>query len=572
MTHVRDDAEDDFSYDAVVIEDDFHDDPNASTDAADEDENFESLLRSVQAQKDRDAPPSVRPDLTRLPEVVDDFVRNFFVKHNLLRTLEMFEIEWYERYGQNPEDEVQCVPDVYLENTQLLDRLQKLEDELAKHRAISSKATSLWEQVKKERDFHRMNHSRVIQEKTKISRDLKRLQTHSAVIEPTVTEMRHKYESVQKEKMLLRLERDKLASRIVSLEETVRELEGQTKDGGTAAAKSSSKGGPAAASAAAPPAPVVKWPEDVRPNPFLNSNLKAPSNAASWSCRTSFKAHAMAVTRCALHPKKPVVATSSDDGTWRLMSLPQGELIMSGEGHKSWVAGIAMHPKGTMVATASGDKTVKLWDFGSNSCKGTLKAHTEGAWCVDFQETGDLLASGSLDQSARIWDIETMKCKQTLRGHVDSVNAVTWQPYSNILCTGSGDKTVSLWDCRANFCVQTFYGHHNAVTSVSMYHKGDLIASCDAEGAVIVWDVRMIEQKLSYACGPHPANSVSFDKSGTLLAVASDDTTVKLINTTDDKISILRGHEDAVQCAVFDPLTNGFLVSCGSDATVRYWS
>ena len=580
MTQARDDVDDDFSYEEVAVEDEFHDDPNASG-LNDDDENFETLLRSVQAQKDRDAPPQVRPDLTRLPEVVDDFVRNFFVKHNLLRTLEMFEVEWYERYGQSPEEEVQCVPDVYLENTQLLDRLQRLEDELSKHRAISTKATILWEQVKKERDFHRMNHSRVIQEKSKISRDLKRLQTHSQVIEPTVTEMRQKYEAAQKDKMLLRLERDKMAARIASLEETVRELEGQVKDG-TAAKPSASKPGQgtansaaaaAAASGNAPvPAPAVKWPVDQRPNPFANANVKAPSNAASWSCRTSFKAHAMAVTRCALHPKKPVVATSSDDGTWRLMSLPQGELIMSGEGHKDWIAGIAMHPKGTMVATASGDKTVKLWDFGTNSCKGTLKAHTEGAWCVDFQETGDLLASGSLDQSARIWDVETMKCKQTLRGHVDSVNAVVWQPYTNILCTGSGDKTVSLWDCRANFCVQTFYGHHNAVTGVSMYHRGDLIASCDAEGAVIVWDVRMIEQKMAYACGPHPANSVAFDKSGTLLAVASDDTTVKLINLSDDKISILRGHEDAVQCAVFDPSTNGFLVSCGSDATVRYWS
>jgi sperm-associated antigen 16 protein len=225
-----------------------------------------------------------------------------------------------------------------------------------------------------------------------------------------------------------------------------------------------------------------------------------------------------------------------------------------------------------MVATASGDKTVKLWDFATNSCKSTLKAHTEGVWCVEFQETGDLLASGSMDQTARVWDVELAKCKQSLRGHVDSVNSITWQPYTNILCTGSGDKTVSLWDVRANFCVQTFYGHHSAVTSVSMYHKGDTIASCDAEGNVIVWDVRMIEQRHAFACGPHPANSVSFDKSGTLLAVASDDTTIKVISLLDEKISVLRGHEDAVQCAVFDPATNGFLVSCGSDATVRYWS
>lgn len=383
----------------------------------------------------------------------------------------------------------------------------------------------------------------------------------------------------------MRMEREKLQARINSLEERLREAEGQGKDGAAAAAPQASNKGATTRSSSQKPAshkalsgadatlgPVTRWPADERPNPNINTALRAPSNVAAWNCRSTFKAHTMTVTRAAIHPKKQVVATSSDDGTWRLMSLPQGELIMSGEGHKDWVAGIAMHPKGTMVATASGDKTVKLWDFATNQCKSTLKAHTEGVWCVEFQETGDLLASGSMDQTARIWDVELCKVKQSLRGHVDSVNSIAWRPYTNILCTGSGDKTVSLWDVRANFCVQTFYGHQSAVTSVSMYHRGDTIASCDAEGSVIVWDVRMLEQRHAFACGPHPANSVSYDKSGTLLAVASDDTTIKVISLIDEKVNTLRGHEDAVQCAVFDPATNGFLVSCGSDATVRYWS
>ncbi|CUG88447.1 WD40 repeat-containing protein, putative [Bodo saltans] len=581
----------DFNYEEVTVDGDegiLHDDPTV---LGDEDENFEMLLRSVQAQQDREAPPPVRADLTRLPEVVDDFIRNFFVKHNMPLSLETFELEWYERFGANPDEDAQAVPEVYLENTRLHDQVKALAEELQKHKDISNKSLAMWESVKKERDFHRMSHNRVMQEKGKLSRDLKRLQTHAQAIEPTLTELRQKYEGGQKDKMLLRMERDKLQARISALEEQLREAEG--KDGNAAAGgakpvptkpqkpgaaatnvvKAGVKG--AASSTAALEAtlgPVTRWPADERPNPNLNQVIRAPSNIAAWNCRANFKAHTMTVTRAAIHPKKQVVATSSDDGTWRLMSLPHGELIMSGEGHKDWVAGIAMHPKGTMVATASGDKTVKLWDFATNSCKSTLKAHTEGVWCVEFQETGDLLASGSVDKTARVWDVELAKCKQSLRGHVDSVNSITWQPYTNILCTGSGDKTVSLWDVRANFCVQTFYGHHSAVTGVSMYHKGDTIASCDGEGNVIVWDVRMIEQRHAFACGPHPANSVSFDRSGTLLAVASDDTTIKVISLLDEKISVLRGHEDAVQCAVFDPATNGFLVSCGTDATVRYWS
>jgi hypothetical protein len=305
----------------------------------------------VQATNDRDAPPQVRADLTHLPVVVDDFVRNYLVKHGLTKTLESFELEWYERYGANPEEETQLVPDIYLEHARLIDRCKFLGDELDKHKKISQKATTLWEHVKKERDLHRMSHNRVVQEKSKLSVDLKRLQSHALEIEPTVAELRLKYEQCQKDKMLLRLERDKLMSRIVTLEENVKELEGQSKE--SAKPVKAQKGAVAAAAAASGNA--AGWPADARPNPYQSIAVKAPTNATTWSCRSAFKGHTMAVTSIAIHPKKSVVASASDDTTWRLTALQQGELIMSGEGHTSWIAGIAMHPKGIMAATASGD-------------------------------------------------------------------------------------------------------------------------------------------------------------------------------------------------------------------------
>ncbi len=70
-----------------------------------------------------------------------------------------------------------------------------------------------------------------------------------------------------------------------------------------------------------------------------------------------------AITQISMHPKKSIVATASDDLTWKIWTLPHGELIMSGEGHKDWVSGIDFHPKGSHLATCSGDSTIKIWDF-----------------------------------------------------------------------------------------------------------------------------------------------------------------------------------------------------------------
>ena len=50
------------------------------------------------------------------PEVIDDFLRNFFIKMGLSRTCECFEAEWYELKATGRLDNSTTVPDVYLRN------------------------------------------------------------------------------------------------------------------------------------------------------------------------------------------------------------------------------------------------------------------------------------------------------------------------------------------------------------------------------------------------------------------------------------------------------------------------
>ena len=46
-----------------------------------------------------------------------------------------------------------------------------------------------------------------------------------------------------------------------------------------------------------------------------------------------------------LHPTKNIVATGSDDHTWKVWVVPSGELLMTGEGHDDWVSSVQFHPK-----------------------------------------------------------------------------------------------------------------------------------------------------------------------------------------------------------------------------------
>lgn len=96
----------------------------------------------------------------------------------------------------------------------LEDELQEVKVELAEARAVAEKASSTWDKFRKERDFHRMHHKRVAQEKNHLITDIKRLKKHYSQYEPTIKELKNKYERAMKEKMLLRLDWEKLQAKV----------------------------------------------------------------------------------------------------------------------------------------------------------------------------------------------------------------------------------------------------------------------------------------------------------------------------------------------------------------------
>ena len=117
--------------------------------------------------------------------------------------------------------------------------------------------------------------------------------------------MQTKYEAAMKEKMLVKLERDRLASRVGALEAQLRQVE---------AARVAEGAGAAAPAAKEPKGPrVSRLPEENRANPYLTMDLPAPK-VERWGLSKTFNAHTLGVADVAAHPTKPIVATASDDG------------------------------------------------------------------------------------------------------------------------------------------------------------------------------------------------------------------------------------------------------------------
>jgi len=551
--------DDNFNYDEVALEPEIEDD-EMNDDMVDAFTTIQFNNKEYEA-----AHPAAHSTTEVRPSVVDDFIRNFLIKAGMKTTLDSFNTEWFElnSKGKIPNELSTIVPDLYSRNEDLDQQARQLREQVEKAAEVAKRAQATWDKFRRERDFHRMHHKRVVQEKEKLITDIKRLRNHMRSYEPAIEELKRRHEVAMKEKMLIRLERDRMKTRVKSLEEQLNTLSNPP-------AKEDSPTKTRKATRSVRKSAVFPQ-DDPQNNPYLSLAFD-PATFEYYSMRKSYKGHLNSVSCTAFHPKKPIFATGSDDETWRLWTVPDCELVMAGEGHTSWLSSLHFHPHGSHLCTSSGDSTVKVWEFAQARCTHTFSEHTQAVWGCEFHPGGDFVASCSMDHTVRIWDLISGKCRQTLRGHVDSVNAVCWQPNTANVCSASGDKTVSVWDGRSGLCVQTLYGHGNSVNHLKINNRGDLVASADADGIIKLWDIRMVAELGTIDAGKYPINSLAMDRGGQRLLAASDDGTIKSLDiATFAQVGELQGHEGAVQTVAVAPNDN-FFVSGSSDATYRIWA
>ncbi|XP_007958152.2 sperm-associated antigen 16 protein [Orycteropus afer afer] len=560
-------------------------------------EGEEDLAKAIQMVQEQATDTSILEQKTILPskhavsEVIEDFLCNFLIKMGMTRTLDCFQSEWYEliQKGVIELRNIENVPDVYTQNMVLENENKNLKKELKHYKQAADKAREDLLKTQKERDFHRMHHKRIVQEKNKLVNDLKGLRLHYASYEPTIRVLHEKHQTLLKEKMLTSLQRDRAFGKISGLEETLQSLKKgctyivpeirvgdicereNVSEGPTQKCLREARERNKCKTRMKDNTKDSKFPVDIQPDPSLylcKENL-CPSKF-DYKLSNIFRLHELPVSCIALHPRKEILVSCGEDRLWKLVGLPKGTVLLTGCGHTDWLSGCCFHPSGNKLATSSGDTTVKLWDLSKGDCILTFEGHNHAVWSCTWHSCGDFVASSSLDTTSKIWDVNSERCRCTLYGHTDSVNSIEFFPFSNTLLTGSADKSLSVWDARTGKCEQSLYGHMHSVNDATFTPRGHMIASCDACGVTKLWDFRKLLPVVSIDIGPSPGNEVNFDSTGRVLAQASNNGVIHLLDLKSGEIHKLMGHESEAHTVVFSH-DGESLFSGGSDGTVLTW-
>jgi len=512
-----------------------------------------------------------------MPEMIDDFIRNYFANMGLYKTLASFQEEWFELEHKGlTRGKVTKVPSVYQENQDIQRDKLRLQSELDIRQKSLDKTRNEYAKLKKERDYHKMHHLRLEQEKSKLVTSLKWTKNHYESYPAALEEMKQKYETALKDKMLIKLERDRAVGLLASMP-TGQEPAEQP---GYRDERASGKKGPTQMKLAQAASGHKKQVEtqakpQMKPldTPWPSDGVKPEHEEKKITHRlrneNGFWASDMPISWIDFHPTKHIVATASDDRTWQTMDINEGEIITRGQGHTDWLSCVRFSPSGDLIGTGSGDRSVRVWD--ETRTVHTFDEHTQATWGIDWHHSGQFIASCSMDSTSKIWDLGSGRCRNTLRGHANAVMSIEFVGQSTTLLTASSDKTMKLWDARSGLCHHTFAEHQFPLNSASFANSGTLIASVDSNGHLKFWDVRAGQVFNEVQLGSD-SQIVRFDRSDSLCAIGCGNGTIEIVELNADLTRYqLNGHTASVNGLHFDPCAN-VLASASADGTVKLWN
>ena len=277
-----------------------------------EEEAFEQMLMEAAPPTavSRNLRPSKQQIVPKIPEAVDDFLRNVLQRAGLGRTMISFEEEWYDSAQKLMTQTLRragvlLVPDA-LTHRQLiqaqLDTVHR-DTDLLRQEVLHAGERLL--STQRERDFYRLQYQRVAEHKSRLMEDLHQLKKHLQSYMPALRRLEDTIQEALRKKMLLSLKKDRVQNSKALNQDTEAPHSEDTR---------------------APHSEDTRVPTCSRGPETEHETMETP-----LSLSYCIRAHKLPISCIHLHPRKRIVASASDDRSWRLWLLQaHGEKVREG--------------------------------------------------------------------------------------------------------------------------------------------------------------------------------------------------------------------------------------------------
>ncbi|KAF9225142.1 hypothetical protein BS17DRAFT_580275 [Gyrodon lividus] len=292
------------------------------------------------------------------------------------------------------------------------------------------------------------------------------------------------------------------------------------------------------------------------------------------------------ITAIVFSPNNHHIASGSGSGAVRLWDALSGKEVLSPmEGHQEAVYGLVFSNDASMLVSASKDKTIVVWDADTGSrVHGPLIGHQKAILSLAFSPVATRFVSGSRDKSIRTWDAATgEEVLLPIMHRGGSVTSLAYTTDGSKIISGSDDRTIRIWDAHKGTLLYRpqadlqpspliLRGHNSDIYSLAVSPSGTLLASASKDTSVRLWDLPT-GTEYSHLIRQHrlPVRCVAFSHDGKRVVTGSQDATVRVWDV--ESVGSMGGqrlHKGLVSHLAFSA-DGKRIVSGGLDKTVRVW-
>lgn len=258
------------------------------------------------------------------------------------------------------------------------------------------------------------------------------------------------------------------------------------------------------------------------------------------------------------------------------------EIVRTYQGQSGVLGSLAVSPDGQVVAAGGDDRSVTLWSTRSGRIVGTALRLPDAVRGIAFSPRGDVVAVGTRDGHVRLYDAATARpLGPDLRMPGGGVRDVVWSPDGRLLAAGGLGHTVTLWDTASWRPSQILARLAGPAESLAFSPDSGRLAiglgtpsnAGQHDGGLIIADITtgQLDVVPPIPVGSPTVRGVAYNPTGTLLAAASEDAHVHLIDVGSGReVTALAGHRGRVYDVGFSR-DGALLASTSRDRTVRLW-
>jgi WD40 repeat protein len=206
----------------------------------------------------------------------------------------------------------------------------------------------------------------------------------------------------------------------------------------------------------------------------------------------------------------------------------------------TWVNAVAFSPDNELVATGHDDGTVRLWTTADRELVCEWTAHQKPLSAVAFGADGRRLATAGESKRIHLWDVAQPPQGEpspgprrlgTLTGHTDRVPALAWHPDGRRFYSAGWDTTARVWDTTTCEPIILLNSHATQVFALAMSRDGERLACADSGSAVHLW--RLADNKTVWALREHEGEvrCLAFSPDGLKLASGGTDRLIRVFDS-----------------------------------------